>query len=242
LGETGTGKGAAAAAIGRSGFIPFDPKANKFSDSFTRTFIAINLSQYSESLIESELFGHRKGAFTGAIDAHAGIFARVVRMDRFLLTRSVKFHALCKSNCYRFSRSEPSVPWAAIEKQRFEGRVIAATNRSMTELRQAQLFRDDFYYRLCSDVLIMPTLRQRISEEPGELDILLTHAIRQLIGKEDPGLTAFVKARIARSLPPDYSWPGNVRELEQCIRSILLTGAYHAAGKNQTNDMEADHH
>ena len=70
LGETGTGKTSVAAAIGRSSFIPFDRARRRFAANFTETFIAINLSQYPESLIESELFGHRKGAFTGAIDHH----------------------------------------------------------------------------------------------------------------------------------------------------------------------------
>ena len=75
VGETGTGKGTAATAIGRSGFIPFNEKKTTFSEIFTNNFIEINLSQFSESLIESELFGHRKGAFTGAVDDHHGIFA-----------------------------------------------------------------------------------------------------------------------------------------------------------------------
>lgn len=76
LGDTGTGKGTAAVAIGRSGFIPYDIKKGCFAESFARAFISINLSQYQEQLIESELFGHKKGAFTGAIDNYDGIFAR----------------------------------------------------------------------------------------------------------------------------------------------------------------------
>src|SRR5213595_818896 len=74
LGETGTGKGSAAAAIGRSGMIPFDRKSGRFATNFTETFVSINLSQFPESLIESELFGHKRGAFTGAIEDHAGLF------------------------------------------------------------------------------------------------------------------------------------------------------------------------
>ena len=74
LGDTGTGKGTAASAIGRSGFIPFNEKTGTFSESFTKAFVSINLSQFPEGIIESELFGHRKGAFTGAVEAHEGMF------------------------------------------------------------------------------------------------------------------------------------------------------------------------
>src|SRR5439155_22025679 len=76
LGETGTGKGTTAAAIGRSGFIPFEEKKGCFAESFTRSFVALNLSQYPEALIESELLGDKKGAFTGAIEAHERSFSR----------------------------------------------------------------------------------------------------------------------------------------------------------------------
>src|SRR6266480_1874982 len=128
LGETGTGKGSAAAAIGRSEFIPYAAGERRFAANFTDTFIAINLSQFPETLIESELFGHRKGSFTGAIDHHQGVFER------------------CSAH--------------------------------------GALFRDDFFYRLCSDVIEVPTLRQRIAESPGELPQLVLLMVARIIGTE----------------------------------------------------------
>lgn len=105
LGDTGCGKGAAAAAIGRSGYIPFDEKRGRFSESFARNFLAINLSQFPENLIESELFGHRKGAFTGAVEQHQGFLPAVQRMARFFLMRSGMFRFRCRSSYCRCCKS-----------------------------------------------------------------------------------------------------------------------------------------
>lgn len=229
LGETGTGKGAAANAIGRSGFIPFDESSGHFAESFMRSFQAINLSQFPESLIESELFGHRKGAFTGAIEAHEGVFARCSPHGAIFLDEIGDVSIPIQIKLLKVIQERTFSPVGSHEQIRFQGRVIAASNRSVDELRERKLFRDDFYYRLCSDVIIVPPLRQRISEDPSELKDLVGTILHRIIGESGTGLLAPVMKTIARDLPADYQWPGNVRELEQCVRRILLTQHYTPA-------------
>ena len=117
----------------------------------------------------------------------------------------------------------PRQPTASHEPARFEGRVIAATNRSIAELRRAGTFRDDFYYRLCSDVIHVPTLRQRVEEDPAELDLLLSTILVRIAGEDSEPLRVRIRRALDENLGKDYAWPGNVRELEQCVRRILLT-------------------
>jgi len=87
-------------------------------------------------------------------------------------------------------------------------------------------FRDDFFYRLCSDVIEVPTLRQRIAESPAELEQLVRLLVARITGAQAPELVAAVLEARGSTLPRGYAWPGNVRELEQAVRRILLTGRY----------------
>jgi DNA-binding NtrC family response regulator len=112
------------------------------------------------------------------------------------------------------------------DKKRFGGRVIAATNQPLGALRSEGRFRNDFFYRLCSDVIEVPTLRQRIAESPKELELMVRLLVARIAGAELPELVARVLEALEASLPRDYPWPGNVRELEQAVRRILLTGRY----------------
>ncbi|MBN2163778.1 MAG: sigma-54-dependent Fis family transcriptional regulator, partial [Pontiellaceae bacterium] len=223
LGETGTGKGAAAAAIGRSGFIPFNPHTQKFEESFTRAFVSINLSQYPESLIESELFGHRKGAFTGAIERHEGVFSRCSPYGAIFLDEIGDVSIPVQIKLLQVLQERTFSPVGSHDKVRFAGRVIAATNKSLDILRHEGKFRDDFYYRLCSDLITVPPLRARILEDGGELESLVTHITHRICGGpvKIPVLK-ILKEQVGRC----YAWPGNVRELEQAIRRIMLTGSY----------------
>lgn len=226
LGETGVGKGAAAAAIGRSGHIPFDDKTGKFKESFTRAFISRNLSQYPESLIESELFGHSKGAFTGAISDYKGVFCQCTPHGAIFLDEIGDLSPQVQIKLLQVLQERNFSPVGSHEKLRFSGRVIAATNRSLDVLRKEGKFRDDFFYRLCSEVITIPPLRQRVQENPQELESLLERVLERITGNGETGLGGEIKMILEQSLGKDYHWPGNVRELEQAVRRILMTGNY----------------
>ena len=243
LGETGTGKGAAATAIGRSGFIPFNEKKQSFDESFMRSFIAINLSQFPETLIESELFGHRKGAFTGAIEAHEGVFARCSPHGAIFLDEIGDVSVPVQIKLLQVIQERVFSPVGSHEMKSFRGRVIAASNKSIEKLREERLFRDDFFYRLCSDVIVVPPLRQRIREDAGELDDLIGLTVGRIVGESSRDrieeLTGMVRSVIDRDLSPEYPWPGNVRELEQCVRRILLTHSYTGDHRSAATDLRA---
>ncbi len=226
LGETGTGKGQAAAAIGRSEFIPYLPAERRFAANFTETFIAINLSQFQETLIESELFGHRKGAFTGAIDHHQGVFERCNAHGALFLDEIGEVSIPVQIKLLQVLQERSFTPVGGRERKRFPGRVIAATNRPLDALRREGRFRDDFFYRLCSDVIEVPTLRQRIAESGAELEQLVRLLVERIAGSDATDLALFVMDRLEKHLPRGYPWPGNVRELEQAVRRVLLTGRY----------------
>jgi len=225
LGETGTGKGTAAAAIGRSGLIPFNPKTGRFERSFTSTFISINLSEFPETLIESELFGHKKGSFTGAIDHHKGLFERCSAQGSLFIDEIGDVSIPTQIKLLNVLQDRRFSPVGSHEVKRFEGRVIAATNQSIYELRKQGRFRDDFYYRLSSDVIEVPPLRVRLQELADELEQVVSLLIKRMLGTEENAeLTAKVMRILTKSFSRNYPWPGNVRELEQAVRKIIING------------------
>jgi len=226
LGETGTGKGQAAAAIGRSEFIPYLVAERRFAANFTETFMAINLSQFAEQLIESELFGHRKGAFSGAIDHHQGVFERCSAHGALFLDEIGEVSIPVQIKLLQVLQERTFTPVGGREKKRFSGRVVAATNQPLDKLRAERRFRDDFFYRLCSDVIEMPTLRQRLAESPAEMTELVRLLVARITGAEARELADRVLEQLEASVPRGYLWPGNVRELEQAVRRVLLTGRY----------------
>jgi transcriptional regulator with GAF, ATPase, and Fis domain len=239
LGETGTGKGTAAMSIGRSGFIPFDEKNERFVESFARSFVSLNLSQFSEALIESELFGHKKGAFTGAVEDYKGVFDRCSPYGAILLDEIGEVASPVQIKLLQVLQEREFCPVGSHAKRRFQGRVIAATNRTMEEIRNIGILRDDFFYRLCSDIITVPPLRQRIQEDSSELDDLLAHTVERMLGKPSSELVSMVREVIDKQLGPNYHWPGNVRELEQCVRRILLNRDYRGDHQKISSDLRS---
>jgi len=234
LGETGTGKGVAAQALGGSGYIPFDPHARRFAQNFPQSFVGLNLSQFPETLIESELFGHRKGAFTGAISNHDGVFRRCQPHGVLFLDEIGDVSTHVQIKLLNVLQERTFTPVGSSEPLPFSGRVLAATHQDLGERRASGEFRDDFYYRLCSYEIHVPPLRQRLAESPGELEHLVGVLLERTTGEIDPSP---VLDALKRDLPDGYEWPGNVRELEQAVRRILLTGSYGGDRKPSTDRL-----
>ena len=225
-GPTGCGKGAAAAAIGHSGFIPFEIASQAFKSSFTTTFIPLNLPQFAEGLLESELFGHTKGAFTGAVESHEGVLGLCGPHGSIFLDEIGEIGVPAQVKLLRVLEERIFSPVGSHENHRFYGRVIAATNRPVDILRTKGVFRDDFYYRLCSDCIQVPPLAQRVQENSDELAELVEHFTTLITGRNNTELVGRVLETIDKQLGRHYPWPGNVRELAQCIRRVILKQSY----------------
>jgi DNA-binding NtrC family response regulator len=115
----------------------------------------------------------------------------------------------------------------------FAGKILAATNRDLAEEMRAGRFREDLYYRLCSDLIFTPSLEERLRDAPDERRTLLRFIAERVVGEaEGERLAAEADAWIDAELGDDYRWPGNVRELEQCVRNVMIRGAYQPARTN----------
>ena len=243
-GPSGTGKELVARAIGLSRYVPFDPERETFAATLDGAFHALNVSALSPTLIESELFGHRKGAFTGAVQDRVGWLDACPPFGAVLLDEVGEIDAAIQVKLLRvlqtreFSRIGETAPRA------FEGKLIAATNRDLAAEMRAGRFREDLYYRLCADLIVTPSLREQLRDAPGELRNLVVFVSERVVGPEGAAeLADEVLTCIERDLGPDYPWPGNVRELEQCVRNVLVRKEYRppaAPARAPADDLAAE--
>lgn len=240
LGPSGTGKELVASALGLSSFIPFDEKRRRFTRDFRWTFHALNLAAMSKNLIESELFGHKKGAFTGANADRNGHFEDKAPPDTVFLDEIGELDGEIQVKLLRVLQSRAFHRLGDNEPRAFGGKIVAATNRDLSEEIAAGRFRQDLYYRLCADIIRTPSLREQLSSDPSELERLVQVLIQRNLGVSDSGSVDEVMHGIERGVGFDYRWPGNVRELEQCVRNVLIHGHYTpTSGPTSSEGLEA---
>jgi transcriptional regulator with AAA-type ATPase domain len=226
-GPSGTGKELVAQAVGLSRYIPFDPQRERFTADFAVSFHPLNLSALAPTLIESELFGHCRGAFTGAVNERAGWLEICEPLGTVFLDEIGDLDPGIALKLLRVLQTRTFQRLGETEDRQFAGKIIAATNRDLAAEMRGGRFRQDLYYRLCSDIITTPSLREQVADSPQDLKHLILFLTQRIAGDEADTLADEVERWIDEHLGPDYEWPGNIRELEQCVRNIMIRGRYH---------------
>ncbi len=226
-GPSGTGKDLVAQAVGRSLHVPFDPRKGRFVADFASSFHALNVSALAPALVESELFGHAAGSFTGAVADRKGWLEKCGPHGAVFLDEIGELDPGIQVKLLRVLQSRCFQPVGLTEEREFAGKIIAATNRDLAAEMRAGRFREDLYYRLCADRVTTPSLREQFADRPEDLPAMVEFIVRRVAGpKESAALTAEVVAWIDARLGRGYGWPGNFRELEQCVRSYAIRKEY----------------
>lgn len=225
-GPSGSGKELVARAIGLSRYIPFDPRQGKFAADPIDSYFAINISAFSKNLVESELFGHAKGAFTDAAASRAGWLEACGEHGSILLDEIGELEPTTQVKLLRVLQNRQYQRLGETKLRDFQGKIIAATNRDLQREIQQGTFREDLYYRLCSDVIETPSLSVQVQDNHDVLSDLVEHLAQRIAPEEQETLAAEVMLWLRNSLPENYPWPGNIRELEQYIRNIMIHGQY----------------
>jgi len=207
-GESGTGKELIASAIVQTGYRRDKP------------YVCLNCSAIPETLIESELFGHEKGAFTGADSAKAGHIESAHGGTLFLDEITTLDHSL-QSKLLRVLQERTVQRVGGRSAKRIDFRLIAATNDNLEELVRQGRFREDLYYRINVVPIFIPPLRDR----HGDLPLLVDHFLRLYCAANRKPLKQLEPD--ALEIMEDYSWPGNVRELENVIQRLVVMNDSH---------------
>jgi len=207
LGETGTGKELVARAI------------HKNSKRSNGPFVRVNCAALPESLLESELFGHELGAFTGATQQRAGRF-ELADGGTIFLDEIGEMPLPAQARLLRVLQEQELERVGSSQTIRIDARVLAATNRNLLDMVDEGSFREDLYYRLNVFPIQVPSLRERKEDIPTLIQFFLTKLAERLGKKIDTVPTSVVTTL------QDYHWPGNVRELENIVERamILSTG------------------
>jgi two-component system NtrC family response regulator len=203
LGDSGTGKELLAKAL------------HQMSARQGKRFMAINCAAIPENLLESELFGYEKGAFTGATKQTLGKI-ELADGGTFFLDEVGDMPMLLQAKLLRFLQERVIERIGGHQEIPVDVRIICATHRNLKELSAAGQFREDLYYRLSEIAIVIPPLRERV----GDAALLAHHFKNKFSTQEGRSLINF--SQEALSMIEGYSWPGNVREMENCIRRAVI--------------------
>jgi transcriptional regulator with AAA-type ATPase domain len=238
-GPSGTGKELIARAIAGSRYVPFDTARMEFADhSGGESFLPINIAALSPALVESELFGHRRGSFTGAVADRKGWLEVCPPSGCVFLDELAEMDMAIEVKLLRVIETRRFSPVGDTAVREFHGKLIAATNRDLPLEIQAGRFREDLYYRLCADQIQTPSLADQIQDTPGALRELLYYMLSRTVGDEAERCLPEVEMWIAKNLPRGYTWPGNYRELEQCVRNVIIRQTYRPLERASAKDDE----
>ena len=204
-GESGTGKELVARGI------------HDLSPRRGQAFIAVNCAALPETLLESELFGHEKGAFTGADRRRIGRFEQADGGTLFL-DEVCEMHPRLQAKFLRALQEREIERLGSSATIPVDTRIIAATNRDLQKALEEGVLREDLYYRLNVILLRVPPLRERMDDVP----ILAMHFLRKYAAREHSSMSSI--AEEALNVLLSYSWPGNVRELENAIERAVVLG------------------
>ncbi|OGQ94830.1 MAG: hypothetical protein A2284_14060 [Deltaproteobacteria bacterium RIFOXYA12_FULL_61_11] len=202
-GESGTGKERVAEAIHRCGV------------RAARPFVKVNCSALAEGILESELFGHVKGAFTGAVDSRIGRFM-AAEGGTIFLDEIGDISPRIQSKLLRVLQEKEVERVGSVTTVKVDVRVVAATNKNLVDLVAKRLFREDLYYRLKVVEVAVPPLRARLTDLPLLVDTILNR-LHTKYGKKIRGMDPEVLALFMR-----YPWPGNIRELENTLEHAFI--------------------
>lgn len=217
-GETGTGKELIARAL------------YEHSDRTKGPFVAVNCAAIPENLLESELFGHERGAFTGAVERRIGRFEQAAGGTLFL-DEIGEMGAPTQAKLLRVLQERSFQRIGGRELIPADVRILAATHVPLEQAIAAKSFREDLYYRIAQVTLFVPPLRDRLDDIP----ILAQHLLQKhgaSLGFPTPSIAPAALARLSQ-----HPWPGNVREMENVIRQALLVTAGHPVGEADIREI-----
>jgi two-component system response regulator HydG len=202
-GRSGTGKELLARAIHNN------------SRRWDKPFRPVNCAGLTETLLESELFGHVKGAFTGAADDRKGLF-EVADKGTLLLDEIGDMAPSSQAKLLRVIEDGIVIPVGSNKPIVVDVRIISATNQNLARLIEEKKFRQDLYFRIKGVNISLPSLRERAEDIPGLIGYFLKEAAAE-VGSKVAGITESAQAALL-----SYDWPGNVRQLRNCIRTMVV--------------------